>query len=169
MEKNDPIFEICGSSRHAPIVREDVPGSVASRYRSIKFVSAASLIAQYNTNWFIEFKKHPTTDTPEGIVLTVTNGSAMPKQPSVSVRGAASCRGTLIVSEATADILTGTYAAQFLQSTPDAFDIFVTIHGFEYHRLIPAMANLKLRKPNLFLRKPPGLSKRMKKVVDPKQ
>lgn len=168
MAEDDPVFEICGSSRQAPIVKESVPGSVASRYRSVKFVSAARLIEEFGSNWFVEYKKNPATGASEGIVLTITGGSAMPNQPTVSVRGSASCRGTLIVTEAATDVLTGTYATEFLQSSQDAFDIFITAHGFEYHRLIPAMVNLKLRKPNLFLRKPRGLAKPMKKTAKSK-
>ena len=163
----DPVFEICGSSRAAPIVKENVPGSVACRYRSIKFFSAAALVEEFSDQWYVEFKKN-RSGTPEEIVLTVTGGSHVPEQPAVETRGISNSRGTFVVTEAKTDILTGPFALKFLKSSNNAHDIFVTTKGFEYHRLIPALVNLKTRNPKLFLRRKCSRSKPMKKLSTPK-
>ena len=160
---DDPVFEICGSSRAAPIVCEHVPGSVAKRYRSIKYVSAAALVAEFNDQWFIRFVPNAKGESEE-IVLTVTGGSHVPDQPEVTCTGASNSRGTLIITAATSKLLTGSFCVKFLQSNPNAHDIFVTTRGFEYHRLIPELVNLKTRRPNIFLRKNKARGKPMKKV-----
>ena len=159
---DDPVFAICGSSRAAPIVKEKVPGSVACRYRSIKFVSAAALVEEFSDQWYVEFRKS-RTGTPEQIVLTVTGGSHVPEQPTVETRGISNSRGTLIVTEAKTDLLTGAFALKFLQSANNAHDIFITTQGFEYHRLIPELCSLKTRNPKLFLRRKRGRAASMKK------
>jgi len=146
------VFEICGSSRASPIVREDVPGSVARRYRSIKYVSAAALIEEFSDQWFINFKKN-RSGSPEEIVLTITGGSQVPEQPAVECRGVSNSRGTLVITEAQTDILTGSFAMKFMESSTTAHDIFVTTAFFEYQRLVPELVTLKTRNPHLFLRK----------------
>ena len=163
----DPVFEICGSSRAAPIVKENVPGSVACRYRSIKFVSAAALVEEFSDQWYVEFKKN-RSGTHEEIVLTITGGSHVPEQPAVETRGISSSRGTLVVTEAKTDILTGPFVLKFLQSSNNAHDIFVTTKGFEFHRLIPELVNLKTRNPKLFLRRKRSRAEAMKKSSTPK-
>ena len=162
----DTVFSICGSCRAAPIVCEHVPGSVAKRYRSIKFVSAAALVEEFNDQWFVDFVPNKSGVSNE-IVLTITGGSQVPEQPEVVTHGTASSRGTLVVTPATTKTLTGPFCVGFLQSAPNAHDIFITTSGFEYHRLIPDLVNLKTRRPNLFLRR--NLSKKMKKTASKKQ
>ena len=162
----DPVFAICGSCRAAPIVCEHVPGSVAKRYRSIKFVSAAALTEEFNDQWFVEFIPNKSGISSE-IVLTITGGSQIPEQPEVVTHGTNSSRGTLVVTPATTKTLTGPFCVGFLQSAPNAHDIFITAAGFEYHRLIPDLVNLKTRRPNLFLRR--NLSKKMKKSAAAKK
>ena len=120
---------------------ETVPGSVARRYRNIRQVSAAELIQHFDSNWYIEFKKSSITGASEGIVLTVTGGSAMPDQSVVTTQGASNSRGTFIVTRAKSALLTGKYAREFLQTTSDAHDIAILSNEFEYHRLIPVMAS----------------------------
>ena len=158
----DAVFSICGSCRAAPIVCEHVPGSVAKRYRSIKFMSAAALVAEFNDQWFVEFVPDKSGVSSE-IVLTISGGSQIPQQPEVTSHATSSSRGTLIVTPATTTTLTGPFCVGFLQSAPNAHDIFITTSGFEYHRLIPDLVNLKTRRPKLFLRR--NLAKKMKKTV----
>ena len=88
----DTVFSICGSCRAAPIVCEHVPGSVAKRYRSIKFVSAAALVEEFNDQWFVDFVPNKSGVSNE-IVLTITGGSQVPEQPEVVTHGTASSRG----------------------------------------------------------------------------
>ena len=126
---DDPVFEICGSAA-PPIVCEQVPSSVAKRYRSIKYVSAAALVAEFNDQWFIKFVPNAKGESEE-IVLTVTGGSHVPDQPEVTCTGASNSRGTLIVTAATSKLLTGSFCVKFLQSNPNAHDIFVTTRGFQ--------------------------------------
>lgn len=158
----DAVFLICGSCRAAPIVCEHVPGSVAKRYRSIKYVSVAALVEAFSDQWFIDFVQDKN-GVPTEIVLTVSGGSQVPPQPEVMTHGTTSSRGTLIVSPARTKTLTGPFCVKFLQSSPNAHDIFVTSSGFEYHRLIPELVNLKTRRPKLFFRQ--TLSKNMKKTA----
>lgn len=165
MGEEDAVFSICGSCRAAPIVCENVPGSVAKRYRSIKFVSAGALVEAFNDQWYVDFVQDKNGVSSE-IVLTVSGGSQVPQQPEVTTHGTSSSRGTLVVTPATTKTLTGPFCVGFLQSAPNAHDIFITTSGFEYHRLIPELVNLKTRRPKLFLRR--NLSSRMKKKAAPK-
>lgn len=163
---DDVVFELCGSSRESPIVKESVPGSVALRYRGIRYVSAKELIQHFDENWFITF---PTAGSKSSeAVLTITNGSETPEQPSPSISHESNSRGTLVVTKATASVLTGKYCVRFLKSGQDAHDIFVTGKTFELHRLIADLVNLKIKHPELFTRKgrSRGLGKKMKKTKD---
>ena len=143
----DVVFDICGASRDSPIVCENVPGSVAKRYRGIKFVSGSALVRHFDSNWFVTFSKDARRNE---VVLTITNGSEVPPQDKVAMSSESNSRGTLIVTQATSTVLTGNYVISFLQSSSNAHDVYVTSRGFELHRLVPDLANLKTRRPELF-------------------
>ena len=158
---SDVIFAICGAMRDSPIVCEEVPGSVAKRYRNIQFVSGSALVTHFNTTWFITFGSDASTS---GVVLTVSNGSEIPQQEKAVVSTTSTSRGTLIVTPATVPVLTGGYVVSFLQSNQNAHDIWISTRGFELQRLISELANLKTRRPDLFRRSTDRYQSRAKKL-----
>jgi len=148
-EGEDVVFDICGSSRESPIVREAVPGSVAVRYRGIRFVSGTALVHQFDTNWFITYTDEAART---GLVLTVANGAEVPTQPKPTVATESHTRGTLTVTTGSTPIITGSYVVSFLQSNQNAHDVYIHTGGFDLQRLIPDLTNLKTRHPELFRR-----------------
>ena len=129
------------------VLRETEPGSVEVRYRGLRRLSARDLIREAQSNWYIRF------DDDGQMTLTLTNGAAEPKQETIEMDSAENKnhRGTLNVSVARSQLLTGKFASDWLSNSKH-LDIVIEPRVFHLLELKAPLHSLRKHRPELFSR-----------------